>query len=98
MSTTDEPAEYGLVMPFVVVASKGVPYDDGAYTAGYEMGLLDAALAAKPTRHEVTILSANATQADLVAMHHGFVCRFDPSPEFPDWTHATFTPQREDHP
>lgn len=95
MSTTEEPAESGLAMPFVVVASKGGPYDDGAYTAGYEMGMLDGALAAGPARHETMIHSANATQADLIAMRRGYRCMFDPT-EFPDWTHTTFTLQREE--
>ena len=92
MSTPQEP-EHSLVMPFVVVASKGGPYDDSAYTAGYEMGLLDAALAAAPARHEATVHAANATQADLIAMRHGYVCHFTISGEFPDWTHATFIKQ-----
>lgn len=91
MSTDHEPAPYGLVMPFLPVASRGGPYDDGAYTAGYEMGTLDAALAAHPTAHRTTIHSANATQADLIAMHHGYRCHLEPT-DYPDWTYATFTP------
>lgn len=63
--------------------------------AGYEMGCLDAALAAGPARHEVTIHSANATQADLIAMRRGYRCTFDPT-DLPDWTHTTFTPQRQE--
>lgn len=97
MSSPDEPIEIDLVMPFVVVASKGGPYDDDSYCAGYEMARLDAALEAGPRHHQVTIRTANATQADLIAMHHGYVCQFNPSPEFPDWTHATFTRQHEEH-
>lgn len=43
---SDEEQGYGLVMPFVSVASKGGPYDDDAYAAGWAMGALDAKLGA----------------------------------------------------
>lgn len=33
-----------LIMPFLPVKSKGGRFDDDAYTAGYEMGVLDARL------------------------------------------------------
>lgn len=72
MSDGDE-ASYGLVMPFVTVASKGGPHDDESYTAGWEMGALDVALANDTTGyHEQVIHTANAAQADLVAMKHGY--------------------------
>lgn len=85
-----EPAEYGLVMPFVAVASKGGPYGDDAYTAGYEMGILDATLAAKPREHQVTIHTTNKQQADLIAMRRGYRCSAVAAFEFPEWTFATF--------
>ncbi len=75
--------EYGLVMPFVAVHSKGGPYDDEAYCAGYEMGQLDELLAAASLRQALgdvllldepmTIRAANREQADLIAMRHGYV-------------------------
>jgi hypothetical protein len=70
----EEEAEYGLLMPFVTVSSKGGPHDDVAYTAGWEMGSLDARLEyEKPAVLELTINAANAPQADLLAMKHGYV-------------------------
>lgn len=72
MSEEDE-TEYGLVMPFVTVASKGGPHDDTAYAAGWEMGVLDARLEyEKPAVLEMTIHAENAPQADLLAMKHGY--------------------------
>jgi hypothetical protein len=88
--------EYGLVMPFLPVASRGGPYDDGAYCAGYEMGRLDEALkgALGVRRVEATIRMANVQQADLIAMQHGYHCTADASDDHPDWTHAIFEPSR----
>jgi hypothetical protein len=90
---SDGAPEYNLVLPFVAVTSKGGPYDDHAYVAGYEMGLLDARLAeVRPTLLETTIHTANAEQADLIAMSHGYVCTVVQSEESPEWSFATFTP------
>lgn len=93
--TPEEPVEYGLVMPFTVVASKGGPYDDAAYCAGYEMGQLDAALAAGPRLHQVTIRTANVPQADLVAMRHGYTSEADAPSECGTWTWVVFEPMKE---
>lgn len=69
-----ETPEYGLVMPFVVVTSAGGPYDDAAFVAGYECGLIDATL------HALTQVDAEldrwvsrdvVPQLDLIAMRHG---------------------------
>lgn len=83
--------EYDLLMPFVPVKSRGGPHDDEAYTAGYEMGLLDATLAAAPPTHEATIRSDNAAQADLIAMRNGYQCSVEDSGA-EGWSVATFTP------
>lgn len=93
--TPDEPAEYGLLMPFTVVASKGGPYDDASYCAGYEMGQLDAALAAGPRLHQITIRTANVPQADLVAMLHGYTSEAAEPSECGGWTWVEFEPMRE---
>lgn len=69
---TANQGEYSLVMPFVTVASKGGPHDDESYTAGWEMGFLDARLHEKPVFMELTIHATNAPQADLLAMKHGY--------------------------
>jgi hypothetical protein len=76
MSDGADEAEYGLVMPFVNVASVGGKFDDEAFCAGYEMGKLDGRLAAAAvadaTELRALYRSDNAAQADLIAMRHGF--------------------------
>lgn len=85
-----EDGGYDLLMPFVVVTSKGGPFDDDAYVAGYEMGELDVMLAAQPPFHEATILAANLAQADLIAMRHGYVRTVETFEEWPEWAHCYF--------
>lgn len=76
----DDPGEQesALVMPFVAVASKGGPFADDAYTAGYEMGLLDAALDSldAPGFVQRTLRVENQAQADLLAVRHGWRSSF----------------------
>lgn len=67
---------YEMVMPFVAVQSKGGPYDDAAYVAGYQMGLLDAELSGSVFDQGRAIGVANRAQADLIAMRHGFIAEF----------------------
>lgn len=70
---TDAHAEYGLVMPFVTVISRGGPHEDDAYTSGWEMGALDTELTyRRPAVHEQLIHTTNAAQADLIGMKHGY--------------------------
>ena len=93
MSDESNEAEYGLVMPFVAVASKGGPHDDDAYVAGYEAGQLDEALnvlalfgAVGPIRR--TLHDTNQGQADLIAMRHGYSVTFTEAGD--GWVQATF--------
>ncbi len=69
-----------LVMPFVTVQSVGGPHEDDAYVAGYQMGQLWVRLATAAANElefgHLTILAASRTQADLIAMHHGFTAEF----------------------
>jgi len=65
-------SDEGFFLPFVVTASKGGPYDDAAYTAGWEMGVLDHLLAARPYVLTVTVHAGNMPQIDLLAMAHGY--------------------------
>lgn len=64
-----EDSGHALVMPFVVVASKGGPFDDQAYCAGYEAGLFNAGLA---LGRDVsgTVRTDNLRQLDLIAMRY----------------------------
>lgn len=75
MTTDPEDVEYELVMPFVVVTSKGGPYDDEAFTAGWQLGGLDEYLS-KPSRYlpmNITVPAPCVPQVDLIAMRNG--CR-----------------------
>lgn len=84
-------AELGLVMPFVTVASNGGPHDDVAYTAGYEMGLLDALLErGQPPVYDQPIHAENAAQADLIAMRHGYHSRTEETGDTA-WRHLWLT-------
>jgi hypothetical protein len=82
--SSDEDPEYGLVMPFLPVQSKGGPHDDNAYVAGYQMGLLDAELSGSVFDQGRAIGVENREQADLIAMRHGFVAEFT-NEDVPGW-------------
>jgi hypothetical protein len=86
----DQESEYGLVMPFVNVVSKGGPYDDTAYVAGWAMGGLDARLEHRRlARVSETIRTADASQADLLAMKHGYSVKLTDT-DYDEWTFAEF--------
>lgn len=85
----DQEPGYGLVMPFVTVASKGGPHDDESYMAGYSMGMLDATLATGVQKHDVTIAATCEAQADLLAMRYGY--RSVIGDVNNEWVFATFT-------
>lgn len=87
----DQPGGYGLVMPFVSVASKGGPYDDDAYCAGWAMGALDTRLGAamRLMSHEETVREADVPQADLIAMKNGYRMESTPS-EVDGWVFCEF--------
>lgn len=72
--STEEPDEmaYGLVMPFVVCESKGGPYEDQAFVAGYHCGLIDRTLQTAVVPFEETCRTDSLPQFDLIAMHHGW--------------------------
>lgn len=84
----DQPdPDLDLVMPFVTVTSQGGPHDDDAYSAGWEMGQLDAFLThTQPVFHGQHILAVNAIQADLIAMKHGYEARTVVMAGNPDWS------------
>lgn len=80
-----------LVMPFVTTTSKGGPHDDASYTAGWEMGALDAELEHAPTLAiERVIHTSNAAQADLIAMRHGYRAQIEPT-GVPGWSTLLLT-------
>ena len=79
--------EYTMAMPFVAVASNGGDYDDTAYVAGYELGILHGQLAGpdaptpeRPGPAAVDdwrwINKGNADQVDLLAMKYHKVIEY----------------------
>lgn len=97
----DAEAEYGLVMPFVVCQSKGGPYDDDAFAAGFHAGRIDCWLRVLPileriggkfdTSEPEMVRSPLVPQLDLIAMRHGYVVEAEPWAEHPDeWTAVRF--------
>lgn len=65
-------AEYGLVMPFVVCASQGGPYEDDAFVGGYECGQIDTALSLRQPIGYRQVHTTSLPQLDLIAMRHGY--------------------------
>ena len=85
--------EFGLMMPFVVCASHGGPYDDAAYCAGFEAGMVDTILATLPVginQMSRPVRSENLPQIDLLAMQHGWSIVSTVDDEHPEWTTVTF--------
>ncbi len=75
-------AEYGMVMPFVVCASAGGPYDDEAFCAGYDLATLDTLLDLQhPPVLQRTVRTATMPQVDLIAMKHGYSIKSRPWPD-----------------
>lgn len=81
---------YGLVMPFVVVKSKGGPLDDDAYVSGFECGRLDVRLAeCEGPRVMTTVHTVSIPQLDLIAMSHGWRMTAEPTEHY-EWTFVEF--------
>jgi hypothetical protein len=93
MSDEDHEVSYEIVMPFVVCASNGGPFEDSAWVAGYEMGLLAAEL--RSTTESVierTVRTANVPQADLLGMDTGFDVESRPAEiSGEEWSYVRFT-------
>jgi hypothetical protein len=85
---TEQPT-YGLVMPFVVCVSNGGPFDDEAFVAGYECGMLSTRLDGGPNVLIFTAHTANVPQLDLIAMQRGYRMIQEPT-DFDEWTGVTF--------
>lgn len=64
-----------LLMPFVICTSKGGPYDDEAFTAGYAAGRVAAILEAAPAavdRVRFTLQRPLLPQLELIGMLYAF--------------------------
>lgn len=88
MAYEDE-TEYGLLMPFVTVASKGGPHDDDSYVAGYAMGLLDVYLKIGRVAPGAPVREDSLAQADLLAMRYDYAMSVDGVVD--GWASVTFT-------
>lgn len=85
---------YGLLYPFVVCASKGGPYDDGAFVAGCWFGQVSTECKGIALGHEKSwyVPSALVPQIDLLAMHEGLTIAAEPWGDYPDeWTQVTLS-------
>lgn len=96
---------FGLVMPFVPVKSKGGPFDDDAYAAGWECGQIAEILRATAEtaseldecdRLKLPVRTANVEQLDLVAMSYGYMIdQREPWEDGSEWTFVRFTKTAE---
>ena len=88
MTDPTEPASYDLVMPFVVVASKGGHHHDAAFTAGWTCGAIDAHLTSLQELGgmiERWVGPDLLPQLDLIAMKHGQTMRTLDTSDDGDW-------------
>lgn len=97
MTDPQPEAEFGLVMPFVVCATQGGPYEDHAFVAGVWFGQIGQILrhcqetGSDPDQFEMPVPTPLVPQLDLLAMHHGFTMTSEPWSEAPDeHTFVTF--------
>lgn len=97
-----EPDGVEIVVPFVVCVSEGGPYDDDAFTAGFECGSVDARMKAIDDAGgkglTVTVRTANVRQLELHAMNRGFpnVDVNDHAGEYAGWSTVSFTADPDD--
>lgn len=94
MDEDDDEVRYDLVMPFVVCASQGGPYEDDSFVAGYHLGEISAMLAQEIAEYQTTIRTASVPQLDLIAMRWGYsfttvgpMAEVDPD----EWTQVILT-------
>ena len=90
----DGDLEFNLFVPFINVTSVGGKFDDAAFSAGYEMGLLDfklfQAAAIQCENLFVTIRADNSEQADLIAMKHKLIIEQKIPDESGQWVSCLF--------
>jgi hypothetical protein len=87
-------ADYELMMPFVLCKTNGGPFDDEAFTVGWDCGALEAELStcsrlgATPRARYIKV--AVLPQLDLIAMDTKFTLTLgEHSPEG-EWVFVTF--------
>lgn len=94
----DEESTPALVMPFVIVTSKGGPFDDESFVAGWSCGTFDvrletiAAMGGVPMAQWVRTIAV--PQFDLIAMRRGFILRIlETNPDGWSLIHPVHSPQ-----
>lgn len=86
MSDADEAQESELLIPFVVVQSRGGPWEDGAFTAGWRLGQLWQVLAPSGAGWRGMVREDDLPQVELIAMHYG--CTVEKDEPFVGWVHV----------
>lgn len=99
----DDDDGYVLAVPFVVCQSNGGPFDDAAFVAGFQAGIIDQALHAALTMGveslRFTVDSRLEKQLELIGMNRGFhhvTC--DPVDGYPGWSDVCFRLHRPNDP
>lgn len=89
MPGEDEEVAFELEMPFVCVTSKGGPFDDEPFVAGFRVGQIYA-MTYFHVPHLLQMVSpAEVEQIDLIAMKHGY--RLETIPRTEEWTEISLT-------
>jgi hypothetical protein len=82
-------------MPFVVVQSRGGPYEDKAFVAGVRYGMISSTLdrlAAGTTSIAWWVEPSLVPQLDMLAMDHHLKFATMPADEYPEaWVCVTFS-------
>ena len=85
----------GLVVPFTACQSQGGPFEDDAFVHGFDVGALHAEMqilaAVGATPRARWLKPGILDQADLFAMHHGYVMKRGETEPAAGWVHVEFT-------
>lgn len=74
----DSAGTYGLVYPFVVCTSQGGPWDDQAFVAGVQLGVLVQRMECGEKDISSYVHPDLVPQIDLATMHSGYQMRAEP--------------------
>lgn len=86
---------WDLVMPFLPVTSRGGPFDDEAFTAGWQAGVVDRSLEVLAVLDgralSFLVDSRLGDQMRLLGMKHGYpAVTLEPLDGCPEWVRVTF--------
>ena len=106
-----EPEAMTLVVPFIVCTSKGGPYDDASFVAGFQAARVDhmlevaALVCAERVAVPFVVRTDLVPQLELLGMHRGFpvieAAEVTETPEYqamPEWSFVTFATTAEEAP